>query len=44
LDSLEQAKDLVEKAPVTIKEGLKKEEAEQIMKVLTEAGAEASLI
>jgi ribosomal protein L7/L12 len=34
----------VEKAPVTIKDGLKKEEAEALIKILTEAGAEASMV
>ena len=36
---LKEAKDLVESAPKPIKEGLKKEEAEQIKKKLEEAGA-----
>ncbi len=36
---LKEAKDLVEAAPKTVKEGLKKEEAEQIKKKLEEAGA-----
>ncbi len=36
---LKEAKDLVEGAPKTIKEGASKEEAESIKKKLTEAGA-----
>ena len=36
---LKEAKDLVEAAPRPIKEGIKKEEAEQIKKKLEEAGA-----
>jgi large subunit ribosomal protein L7/L12 len=36
---LKEAKDLVEAAPKPIKEGVKKEEAEQIKKKLEEAGA-----
>jgi large subunit ribosomal protein L7/L12 len=36
---LKEAKDLVEAAPKTVKEGIKKEEAEQIKKKLEEAGA-----
>ena len=36
---LKEAKDLVEAAPKLVKEGLKKEEAEQIKKKLEEAGA-----
>lgn len=36
---LKEAKDLVEAAPKMVKEGLKKEEAEQIKKKLEEAGA-----
>lgn len=36
---LKEAKDLVEAAPKTVKEGVKKEEAEQIKKKLEEAGA-----
>lgn len=36
---LKEAKDLVEAAPKPIKEGIKKEEAEQIKKKLEEAGA-----
>jgi large subunit ribosomal protein L7/L12 len=36
---LKEAKDLVEGAPKTVKEGVNKEEAEKIKKQLTEAGA-----
>ena len=36
---LKDAKDLVEGAPKTIKEGVSKDEAEQVKAVLTEAGA-----
>lgn len=36
---LKEAKDLVEKIPGTVKEGIPKEEAEAIAKQLTEAGA-----
>ncbi|MCS6789098.1 MAG: 50S ribosomal protein L7/L12 [Patescibacteria group bacterium] len=36
---LKEAKDLVEGAPKTLKEGVKKEEAEEIKKKLEEAGA-----
>ncbi|HOV87396.1 MAG TPA: 50S ribosomal protein L7/L12 [Syntrophobacteraceae bacterium] len=36
---LKEAKDLVEKVPGTVKEGIPKEEAEAIAKQLTEAGA-----
>lgn len=40
---LKEAKDLVESAPATVKEGVKKEEAEGIKKQLEEAGATAEL-
>jgi large subunit ribosomal protein L7/L12 len=40
---LKEAKDLVDGAPNTLKEGVKKEEAEQMLKQLTEAGATAEL-
>ncbi len=36
---LKEAKDLVEAAPKTLKEGIKKEEAEELKKKLEEAGA-----
>ena len=36
---LKEAKDLVESAPKTVKEGVKKEEAEEIKKKLEDAGA-----
>ena len=36
---LKEAKDLVEKTPGTVKEGIPKEEAEAVAKQLTEAGA-----
>lgn len=38
---LKEAKDLVEGAPVTVKEAVAKDEADDIIKQLTEAGAEA---
>jgi len=40
---LKEAKDLVEGAPSTIKEGVKKDEAETIKKQLEEAGASATI-
>jgi large subunit ribosomal protein L7/L12 len=40
---LKEAKDLVDGAPNTLKEGVKKEEAEEMLKQLTEAGATAEL-
>jgi len=40
---LKEAKDLVESAPKTVKEGVKKEEAEEIKKKLEEAGATVEL-
>jgi large subunit ribosomal protein L7/L12 len=40
---LKEAKDLVEGAPKTIKEGVSKEEAEKIKKVLEEAGAKVEI-
>jgi large subunit ribosomal protein L7/L12 len=40
---LKEAKELVEKAPVLVKPGLKKEEAEAFKKLLVEAGAEVEL-
>ena len=40
---LKEAKDLVDGAPNTLKEGVKKEEAEELVKQLTEAGATAEL-
>ena len=40
---LKEAKDLVDGAPNTLKEGVKKEEAEEMIKQLTEAGATAEL-
>jgi len=40
---LTEAKDLVEKAPIAIKEGMKKEEAEELKKKLEAAGAVVSL-
>ena len=39
-----QAKDLVEKAPVIIKEGVKKEDIEAIKKILVDAGATIEII
>lgn len=35
---------MVEKAPVVLKTGLKKEEAEKIKKALVEAGGEVELV
>lgn len=40
---LKEAKDLVESAPAMIKEGLKKEEAEEIKKKIEEAGGKVTL-
>jgi large subunit ribosomal protein L7/L12 len=40
---LKEAKDLVDGAPNTLKEGIKKEEAEEMLKQLSEAGATAEL-
>ena len=40
---LKEAKDLVDGAPATIKEGLSKEEAENLKKVIEEAGAKVEL-
>ncbi len=40
---LKEAKDLVESAPVALKEGVKKEEAEEIKKKLEDAGATVEL-
>ncbi|NOQ82090.1 MAG: 50S ribosomal protein L7/L12 [Methylophaga sp.] len=40
---LKEAKDMVEGVPATIKEGAEKAEAEDVVKQLTEAGAEAEL-
>ena len=40
---LKEAKDLVDGAPNTLKEGVKKEEAAEMVKQLTEAGATAEL-
>lgn len=40
---LKEAKDLVEGAPSTVKEGIKKDEAETIKKQLEEAGATAAI-
>ena len=40
---LKEAKDMVDGAPKTIKEGLPKSEAENLKKQLTEAGAEVEL-
>jgi len=40
---LKEAKDLVEGAPQTIKEGVSKEEAEKIKKVFEEAGAKVTI-
>lgn len=40
---LKEAKDLVDGAPATLKEGMKKEEAEALKKQLEEAGAKVEL-
>lgn len=40
---LKEAKDLVDGAPSTVKEGVKADEAEQIRKTLEEAGAEVEV-
>ena len=40
---LKEAKELVESAPATVKEGVEKAEAEDVVKQLTEAGASAEL-
>jgi large subunit ribosomal protein L7/L12 len=40
---LKEAKDLVESAPAAIKEGVAKDEADEIMKKLEEAGASAEV-
>ena len=40
---LKEAKDLVESAPVAVKEAVSKDEAEDVKKQLEEAGAEAEL-
>ena len=40
---LKEAKELVESAPKTVKEGVKKEDAEKIKKVLEEQGAKVEL-
>lgn len=40
---LKEAKDLVEGAPATIKEGLSKDEAENLKKAIEEAGAKVEL-
>ena len=40
---LKEAKDLVDAAPATVKEGLSKEEAENLTKAIEEAGAKVEL-
>jgi large subunit ribosomal protein L7/L12 len=40
---LKEAKDLVEGAPATVKEGISKEECEAIKKALVDAGAEVEI-
>ena len=40
---LKEAKDMVDGAPSTVKEGVAKDEAEALKKQLTEAGAEVEL-
>ncbi len=39
-----QAKEMVEGAPIVVKQGLKKDEAEKLMKVLIDAGAKVELL
>lgn len=39
-----QAKEMVEGAPVVVKPGLKKDEAEKLMKLIVDAGAKAELV
>ena len=39
-----QAKEMVEGAPIMVKQGLKKEEAEKLLKTLIDAGAKAELL
>lgn len=39
-----QAKEMVEGAPVVVKQGLKKEEADKLLKTLIDAGAKAELL
>jgi ribosomal protein L7/L12 len=39
-----QAKDMVEGAPIVVKQGLKKDEAEKLMKLIVDAGAKAALL
>ncbi|CAM9158351.1 unnamed protein product [Ectocarpus fasciculatus] len=41
---LKEAKELVEKAPCVIKDGLKKDEAEAFKKLLVDAGAQIELV
>ena len=41
---LKESKELVEKAPVVIKEGVKKDESETLQKKLEEAGAVVELV
>ena len=41
---LKEAKEMVENAPVVVKQGLKKDEAEKLMKLLVEAGAKVELL
>eukprot|EP00607_Mallomonas_marina_P001517 CAMPEP_0182428258 /NCGR_PEP_ID=MMETSP1167-20130531/21804_1 /TAXON_ID=2988 /ORGANISM="Mallomonas Sp, Strain CCMP3275" /LENGTH=184 /DNA_ID=CAMNT_0024611029 /DNA_START=246 /DNA_END=800 /DNA_ORIENTATION=+ len=41
---LKEAKDLVEKAPIMVKEGLKKDEAEKLAKTLQDVGATVELL
>ena len=43
LRKLKEAKDMVDGAPSTVKEGLAKDEAESLKKTLEEAGAEVEL-
>jgi large subunit ribosomal protein L7/L12 len=40
---LKEAKEMVEGVPATVKEGVEKAEAEDVLKQLTEAGAAAEL-
>lgn len=40
----DQAKEMVEGAPVVVKQGLKKDEADNLMKLIVDAGGKAELL
>lgn len=42
--SFHQAKEMVEKAPVVVKAGVKKDEADALMKTLVDAGAKVEVV